>query len=201
MSDKPYALVDVDGVLNAFPECGGPPYCRCHPHLARVFVRPGGRKFRLYVNPQHGRMLLDFAGKTGAELAWGTMWEEDANTYVGPAVGLPKLPVAPLPVPVPAESLGIPASQWPGGVRPAPGRLWTPPTKAHGFVPWMAGRPFVWFEDEPEEKAAADELATQPHHVVLVDPREGLQQAHLDEAAAWLADLAQRQRERRDRWT
>jgi hypothetical protein len=27
--------------------------------------------------------------------------------------------------------------------------------KPKGFVPWAKGRPFVWFEDDAEEKAAA----------------------------------------------
>ena len=38
--------------------------------------------------------------------------------------------------------------------------------KAEGFVPWPQGRPFVCFEDEAEEKAAAAALASQPHLVI-----------------------------------
>ena len=43
-------------------------------------------------------------------------------------------------------------------------------TKAEGFVPWTRGRPFAWFEDEPEEQAAAARLASQPHLIIRVDP-------------------------------
>jgi hypothetical protein len=56
-------------------------------------------------------------------------------------------------------------------------------TKAEGFVPWAQGRPFEWFEDELEEKAAAARLASQPRLVVLVvlvDPAVGLTRLHLD---------------------
>ena len=33
--------------------------------------------------------------------------------------------------------------------------------KVEGFVPWRRGRPFGWFEDEPEEKAAAPWLVSR----------------------------------------
>jgi hypothetical protein len=63
--------------------------------------------------------------------------------------------------------------------------------KAAGFVPWAQGLPFVWFEDEAEEKAAAARLASQPHLVVLVDPAVGLTSLRLDEAARWLLALGE----------
>ena len=81
-------------------------------------------------------------------MAWGTAWEEDANLSIGPAIGLLRLPVAPTP----------------GGPRgtelyEAFGPRFL--AKAEGFVPWTQGRPFVWFEDEPEEKAAAPWLVSR----------------------------------------
>lgn len=51
------------------------------------------------------------------------------------------------------------------------------------------GRPFVWFEDEAEERAAAAALASQPQLVVWVDPFAGLARLPLDEAQRWLLAL------------
>jgi hypothetical protein len=161
---RPAALIDVDGVLNRWL------LTQAEPGWVRHEASPGesGTTFTLYLNPDHGKLLAAFAEQTNTELIWGTTWESDANTCIGPHVGLPELPVAPLP---PFHGLDAESFRW----------------KADGFIPWLAGRPFVWFEDDPGEKRRADKLAEQPHLVVLVDPAEGLQQHHLDEAARWLA--------------
>jgi hypothetical protein len=47
----------------------------------------------MWLNPDHGRQLLDLATRTGLHLAWATTWEHQANTVVGPALGLPPLAV------------------------------------------------------------------------------------------------------------
>ncbi len=39
-------------------------------------------------------------------------------------------------------------------------------TKAEGFAPRTRRLPFIWFEDEREEKTAAARLASQPHLVI-----------------------------------
>lgn len=161
----PAALVDVDGVLNRYLMRREEPPWR----QRRIQIHPRGPKYTCYLNEEHGPMLLEFAAETGAELIWGTTWEHDANRLIGPLIGLPELPVAPMP---PLRGLGDYRD------------------KAEGFIPWLAGRPFIWLEDEESEKQAAGRLADWPHLVILVDPREGLRQHHLDEAAAWLADLA-----------
>ena len=51
------------------------------------------------------------------------------------------------------------------------------------------GRPFAWFEDELEEKAAAAALASRPHLVIWVDPYAGLTAQHLNQASRWLLSL------------
>lgn len=160
---KPYVLIDVDGVLNPF-------YARECPAgftLHQIEVR--GRTYPVRLNPEHGPMLLALAEATGAELAWGTTWEDDANASIGPVIGLPELPVAPLP------------------------RSFRARSKAEGIVPWTAGRPFVWFEDEPSEAedAAIHAAPEQRHTVLWVDPQTGLTAAHIAEAQRWLRELSE----------
>lgn len=157
---RPAAVLDVDGVLNRYLLDGE------EPGWKRYIVSLGNGTFACYFNQEQGLALLRFADQTGAELVWGTRWEQDANEIASPILGLPVLPVAPVP------------------------HTFSYSPKAMGIIPWLGKRPFVWFEDEPEEKMAADTIAVQPHLVVLVDPAEGLAQRHLDEAASWLADLA-----------
>ena len=53
-------------------------------------------------------------------------------------------------------------------------------------MPWAQGRPFVWFEDELEEKVAAAALGSHPRQVIWVDLCEGLTGAALNQASWWL---------------
>lgn len=161
----PLILIDVDGVLNpAFSSS-----TRGHRVYREGWVQKkidvAGLTFRVVINPDHGSWLLKLAEETGAELAWGTTWTEDANRYIGPLVGLPRLPVAPVPP----------------GIR----------HKADGFVPWTAGRPFLWFDDEPDAASVTARLAvSQPHKVIWVDERVGLTRTHIDYARDWLKSIA-----------
>lgn len=79
-------FVDVDGVL--YPVTENPP--------------KGYKEFQItpykvvILNPSHGEWLLQLAEETNSELVWCTFWENDANEHIGPLIGLPELPVAPL---------------------------------------------------------------------------------------------------------
>lgn len=156
---RPYLLVDVDGVLN--PEVSNSRFRK----LSREgwVQRHGwseGIRYRLRLNPAHGPKLVALAEETGAELAWATTWEDAANTYVGPHVGLPRLPVAP-------------ARRY---------------AKHETVVPWTAGRPFVWLDDEPYIADYCAELA-QPNLVVTPDEYAGLTDDDLELARKWLLEL------------
>jgi len=156
-------LVDVDGVLNVITSAKERRRLCHYEGWRQKRVDAGGLSYRLTVNPAHGPMLLRLAAETGSELAWGTTWEEYANLCVGPLVGLPELPVCPV-------------------VRF--------PHKADGIVPWTGGRPFVWFDDEPDAAEVTARLAgAQAHLVVAVDEREGLAGRHIDAAREWLLAL------------
>lgn len=88
-----------------------------------------GERLGLTLNPAHGRLLRVLAGAAGAELAWATTWEDLANRYIGPVLGLPELPVV-----LPCEY----------------------GAKAGTVVPWTNGRPWVWFDDSGRELEHAD---------------------------------------------
>lgn len=162
-SPRPLILVDVDGVLNVVTTAKERKRLCYHEGWRTVRADAGGLRYRLTLNPAHGPMLRKLAADTGAELAWGTTWEEYANLCVGPHVGLPKLPVCPV-----------------NGF----------PHKANGIVPWTQGHPFVWFDDEPDAPEVTAKLAgEQPHLVVQVDEGTGLTAGHVAEASAWLSAL------------
>lgn len=166
---RPLILVDVDGVLNPSFSAKTRRYLEYHEGWKTCYANPMGTEFRLFLNPAHGRWLLDLAQETGAELAWGTTWEHYANKHIGPRIGLPGLPVAPMP-----------KAYKTGGLY----------HKAQGFVPWTAGRPFCWLDDEPDAGEVTAKLAgSQPHKVIYVDEHTGLTQGHISQAREWLLSL------------
>jgi hypothetical protein len=159
---RPYLLLDVDGVLN--PDFTNRTKMK-RQRRSDDWVRTRGYDgiksewYPLFLNRTHGPALLKLAAQTGAELAWGTTWNEDANKWVGPVVGLPNLPV-------------LTAKRW---------------AKTATVLPALNGRPFVWLDDEPYVIAAADESGHG--HGVLVDHREGLRPKDLEVAGVLLAAL------------
>jgi hypothetical protein len=161
----PLVLVDVDGVLNPARPAGL--------GYRRHWVFPAGVAHRLLLNPSHGRMLTDLADATGAELVWGSYWQNRANTWIAPRVGLPSLRFVPIP------------PRWRPGAWSSPG-WW----KARHVAAWIGDAPFVWFDDD---LTVIGGLAGQPglgrHLVVRVDPATGLTDDHVEQARAWLHNL------------
>lgn len=160
--DRPLVLLDVDGVLNlglfmSSKERGrlrgargwysGRAGDRHDPYASRIVLR------------RHWGPLLRSLQDAGAELAWATSWEGQANRYISPLLGLGQLPVAP-------------AS---GG------------RKAYTVVPWTEGRPWAWLEDTEDELTVASALsAHRPHLPVLVDRSTGLTEDHVQAVKDWL---------------
>jgi HAD domain in Swiss Army Knife RNA repair proteins len=168
----PLILVDVDGVLDPEVTARVRKSLVYHDRWTQRNVYVDGRRIRSLLNPEHGGWLRELAAETGAELAWGTTWNDWANIHIGPRIGLPKLPVAPCP--------------W---VKEIPGEGYGGKRRDLA-VQWTNGRPFVWIDDAPGAASYVKRLAGgQPHHVVKVLDKIGLSRANVAEARDWLLSL------------
>ncbi|MFD8784104.1 hypothetical protein [Kitasatospora sp. NPDC059599] len=172
-------LIDVDGPLN--------------PNAAKPYRRPEGyethrlmtpqweaaerrrlrawglpnkapKPLRVWLNPAHGPALtaLPF------DLVWATTWEEEANDFLAPLLGLPTLPVITWPDPRPQPDDGV---------------FW----KTSKIVSWAQGRPFAWVDDNITD---ADRTWVQAHHpapalVRHIDPTIGLTADDFAALADW----------------
>ena len=90
------------------------------------------------------------------DLVWATTWGAEANTFIGPVLGLPQLPVV----------------AWPTtrDVRPD-GTFW----KTRHLVAHAEGRPFAWVDDDLDD---TDRAFVASHHgspalLHHVDARDG----------------------------
>lgn len=123
----------------------------------------------MWLNPGHGPALLKLADETGAELVWATTWEHLANEYIGPALGLPKLPVI---------EWGFKSFHW----------------KYDAVLEYTNGAPFVWFDDQfPELTLERDwfEAKRGPdsrHLLHYVNPKIGLVESDFEAAKIWLRE-------------
>lgn len=159
-------LLDVDGVLN--------PVRRAHRGYRRYRASPQGVTYRLWLNAAHGQLLRRLTADTDTELVWATYWCENANDWIAPRLGLPRLPFVPIPQ------------------RPYDSELSLGAWKARHVASWAGERPFVWFEDEPDvTECLITEEGVGRHLLVPVDPLVGLTEDHLDQARSWLATLGQ----------
>ncbi len=131
----------------------------------------------------------------GVEVVWATTWQEHANTYFAPILGLPPLPVA---------VVGDEEREW----GPAE---WKSVQLARGFP----GRPLLWVDDMPPMWAAyqlnglrspRDRALTRLQWIR--DPTVGITHEDVAEMDEWLtltthdaghAELRRRRRRQRDR--
>ncbi|MGW6393841.1 hypothetical protein ACWFR1_25825 [Streptomyces sp. NPDC055103] len=156
--ERPLLFLDVDGPLIPFGARDGahPTY----PPVPPASVSP----LLARLDPAQGARLAALP----YELVWATTWEEDANAWVAPRLGLPELPLV----------------HWPDGPE-EPGVHW----KVPALVAWAAGRSFAWVDDEIGAADRAWVAARHPGRALLhrVDPRLGLGDADYAALAAWAA--------------
>ncbi|MER7501018.1 HAD domain-containing protein [Nonomuraea pusilla] len=158
---RPLLLVDVDGVLN--------PMGRPAPDFRRYRCTLGAVTYTVHLNPAHGTRLLDLALATGAELAWATTWQDHANEWISPRIGLPRLPVVPIERRRSSEH-GEAA-------------------KTPSVAAYAGRRPFVWFDDQvwtEDEEYLRVHRGLADFLLVRVDPEHGLTREHLALAQEWL---------------
>ncbi|SHG74799.1 HAD domain-containing protein [Streptoalloteichus hindustanus] len=182
-------LLDVDGPLNPY---AATPHRR--PPGYHTFRRtPSGawysgrdvrrhRGLRVWLNPAHGAMLRDCAAASGLDLAWATTWLHEANTRIGPVLGLPELPV----IEFPRTDLD-PVRGW------LPGGSW----KWRAVADYADGRPLAWLDDEHDQpefptarRAFLQRRTDIPTALCHVDPARGLHTQHLATIQDWADNLS-----------
>lgn len=171
MPDKPWLLLDVDGPLRPWPKDP-----RTYPKLIAAgyvwdSVRHDGTTYPLLLNPAHGPALLALTDVF--ELAWATSWNELANEFVGPRLGLPRLPVAfvhaSLRTPNPRLSF-----------------------KTDQLAAWTAGRAFAWVDDEVNQydrRRLAGDARVGPCLVRRIEEHRGLHPDDFAALRAWAEEL------------
>jgi hypothetical protein len=177
VNSRPLLLIDVDGPLNPW---AAKPSRRPEGYLT-YRMRPTGwhlprqKPLRVWLNPAHGAQLLNLP----FDLVWATTWAHEANEWIGPPLGLPKLPWI----------------SWPEGLKRASSPYWKPAPavfwKTRTIVENVAGRPFAWIDDDVtdldrEYVALHHDGPALLHHV---DPRLGLLPADFETLTAWANSL------------
>jgi hypothetical protein len=180
---RPVLLVDVDGPLNPY---AAKPHQRPVGYTTHRLLTPRRqaaeqrrlaewglpnkrvKPLRVWLNPGHGAAL----GALPFDLVWATTWEQEANDFVAPVLGLPSLPFIAWLEPRPD----------PGG-----GMFWKTPQ----IVAWAHNRAFAWIDDAITD---ADRVWVQAHHdgpalLHRIDPRIGLSPTDFTLLADWALNL------------
>ncbi|WP_329899838.1 MULTISPECIES: hypothetical protein [unclassified Streptomyces] len=131
-----------------------------HPGEPAAYVKP----LRVWLNEEHGRRLRELGRLY--DLVWATTWGAEANTYIGPVLGLPELPVVEWPGA--ARTQPLDTTSWPAGL------FWKTPH----LVEHAAGRPFAWVDDELSVIDRTFVTGRHGSHALLhrIDPRLGLRE-------------------------
>lgn len=163
---KDILAIDVDGVLNAWHM----PMWAWEENGYVMDYTPQWGGASLIYNADHGRMLMEFAYTHDMEMMWASAWQDGANKYICPLIGLPELPVLKC----------YPAMHGP---------KW----KFGPILPQVAGRAVAWLDDQftrplecsPELQQWFIDSRPEPTLLVPIDSTKGLIQADLEKVAAW----------------
>lgn len=161
-------LLDVDGPLNPFAAKATKRPEGYQTHRMRPSTWVATKPLKVWLNPLHGPALMGL----GVEVIWATMWENEANEWISPHIGLPKLAFI----------------DWTDWDYRNPEKL-HPKTKR--ILSWMAeNRPdsdFLWIDDEPTgtDKTYIDENFPNSGNIMKISPRIGLTEADFTNIRKW----------------
>jgi len=171
---KPILLLDVDGPLNPWSAPKGLPAGFVE-HSSRPRGWETGNPMKIRLRATDGFRLMEI----GCELIWATAWEEEANDWIGPHIGLPVLPH------IPWEDRDLWDTE----------RLhW----KTQKLVAWMnenrPGIPFLWIDDEVtrRDRAWVEENCAPGSATMLVSPKFGLEDGHFEIIREWKEEISGR---------
>lgn len=167
----PLVLVDVDGVLN--PDGSRQEALGYRPHHFDGIGADGQAASGIvWLHPDHGAWLAELEAAGGTPV-WATSWDQLANTWIAPRLGL--------------------AGSWP--VVDLQGRVgvrWGHALKLDPITAYAADAPFVLLDDQIGGKdhdwAAERTAGGAPTLLVAIDPYTGLTRADIDRVLDWLAD-------------
>ncbi|MYT35207.1 hypothetical protein GTY66_03905 [Streptomyces sp. SID8356] len=172
----PYLLLDIDGVLIPFPDADGSTPATHARHDIVPTGRTADNPVTVWLNPDHGRLLMDVIRTGLVTPVWCTSWRQDAAALIGPLLDLPALPYVDLPRPQITTS-------HPNGY------LW----KRDHVDAWLDDAPAVWIDDDFTglDHAWAAERTRRGAATLLVQPRAraGLQPEHLAAVRTWADKL------------
>jgi hypothetical protein len=154
---RPLLFLDIDGPLNPFAAKAGAKPPGFVEHKFRLEGWSRRHPLRMWLNPGHGAALLEAADH--AEVVWATTWGHQANTLVGPAIGLSVLPVV---------DCANADSGW----------------KFDAVARYAGQRPLVWLDDDFDMYPTARDAflagrAGVGTELVRVDPHTGITDTHL----------------------
>jgi hypothetical protein len=167
---KPAILLDVDGPLNPYTARNGLPEGFTE-HLMRPRGWEVGKPLKVRLRGSDGFRLME----TGCEIIWATAWEDEANDWIGPHIGLPKLPHIDW---IDKNHWNIEKLHW----------------KTKRIVQWMAenrpGIPFIWIDDEVtrRDRDWIEEFCPEGSGILLISPKYGLEEGHFERIEEWKAE-------------
>jgi hypothetical protein len=170
---KPVILLDVDGPLNPWSARQGLPEGFTE-HLTHPMGWETGKPLKVRLRATDGPELM----KLGCEIIWATAWEEDANKWIGPHIGLPELPHIDW---IDRNIWSIEKLHW----------------KTKRIVAWMAenrpGIPFIWLDDEVTRKDRdwIAEFSAKGSTSLLISPKFGLEESHFERIREWKLDVTE----------
>lgn len=154
--------LDVDGVLNKLNRSGIAAPWAVH----RIATNIG--ELSVALRDDWGAILSDMADQAEATLFWHTFWENEANTDIGPRIGLTELEVAPMVCRKFGDRDSVSA------------------IKGWSAVTWMEtnypGEPFIVVDDDIGLETYLRmnmEGNSTPYAFILVDEMEGLSEANI----------------------